>query len=60
MCYETCCYEKMNDWYTHYFLTSIYKTLKENGFIFREFIILYLILINCVILYYSSFASSTC
>lgn len=52
MCYETCCYEKMNDWYTHYFLTSIYKTLKENGFIFREFIILYLILINCVILYY--------
>lgn len=29
MCYETCCYEKMNDWYTHYFLTPIYKTLKE-------------------------------
>ena len=27
MCYETCCYEKMNDWYTHYFLTSIYKIL---------------------------------
>ena len=49
MCYETCCYEKMNDWFTHYFLTPIYKTLKENGFIFREFIILYLILINCII-----------
>ena len=40
MCYETCCYEKMNDWFTHYFLTPIYKMLKENGFVFREFIIL--------------------
>ena len=34
MCYETCCYEKINDWYTHCFLTPIYKTLKKNGFIF--------------------------
>lgn len=25
MCYETCCYEKMNDWFTHYFLTPIYN-----------------------------------
>lgn len=55
MCYETCCYEKMNDWFTHHFLTPIYKTLKENGFIFREFIILYLILINCMISYYKRY-----
>ncbi len=55
MCYETCCYEKMNDWCTHYFLTPIYKMLKENGFIFREFIILYLILINCMISSYKRY-----
>lgn len=55
MCYETCCYEKMNDWFTHYFLTPIYKMLKENGFIFREFIILYLILINCMISSYKRY-----
>lgn len=29
MCYETCCYEKMNDCFTYYFLTPIYKTLKK-------------------------------
>lgn len=55
MCYETCCYDKMNDWCTHYFLTPIYKMLKENGFIFREFIILYLILINCMISSYKRY-----
>lgn len=55
MCYETCCYEKMNDWCTRYFLTPIYKMLKENGFIFREFIILYLILINCMISSYKRY-----
>lgn len=55
MCYETCCYEKMNDCFTHYFLTPIYKTLKENGFVFREFIILYLILINCMISSYKRY-----
>ena len=35
MCYETCCYEKMNDCFTYYFLIHIYKTLKKNGFVFR-------------------------
>lgn len=55
MCYETCCYEKMNDCFTYCFLTPIYKTLKKNRFIFREFIILYLILINCMISSYKRY-----
>lgn len=29
MCYETCCYEKMNDWFTHYFLTPIYPQIRN-------------------------------
>ncbi len=29
MCYETCCYEKMNDWFTHYFLTPIYPKIRN-------------------------------